>query len=103
MNQSSLIADVMVYAPMTGQRTGQTLFNLLPTPAANAVRGTTFDPFFKNMNVREVAKWIQEHLIFGKWPGTGKDELIAVFNNDTVVWELVWPTYIDIAESNSSA
>jgi hypothetical protein len=63
------------------QRTGQYLFNHLPNPVAAQVRGTTFDPFHKDLTINEVHCWIQDHLIFDA------NRIIAVFNNDEILWE----------------
>ncbi len=62
-------------------RVGQALFNLLPGWAANRVASTLFDPFHKNFTDYELYTWINNHLIFDG------DEIIAVFNNDTILAE----------------
>lgn len=62
-------------------RVGQALFNLLPGWASHRVCATLFDPFHKNFTDYELYTWINSHLIFDG------DEIIAVFNNDTILAE----------------
>lgn len=64
------------------QRTGQFLYNNLPNGAASVVAGTLFDPFHFELNSHEIEKWINDHLILDD-----ADRVIAVFNNNQILWE----------------
>jgi len=70
-------------------RTGQLIFNFLPEGAQNAIRGTLFDPFHKNMDAYELTQWVQDHLVFGKI-NRGAEGVIAVFNGNDILWEAQW-------------
>ena len=78
--------QVMQRAQIEGQRTGQYLFNLLPSNIVYYVAGRPFDPFFKDLTAEEVYQWIDEHLIFD-----GK-EIIGVFDKDNLIWCQSQPT-----------
>lgn len=68
-------------AKIVDQRAGQYLFNHLPQPAAHVVSGKLFDPFHQEMDEMQVHCWIQDHLIFEG------NRIIAVFNNNDILWE----------------
>lgn len=56
--------------------------NQLPVPVFMKVHTTIFDPFHKELTEAEVYDWIMNHLIFDN-----KGQMIALFNNDTILWE----------------
>lgn len=79
---SLMFADqIRLGAGLSGQRTGQYLFNHLPSGPANVVAATLFDPFHKELNEREIYDWIENHLIFDG------SRIVGVFNNDQLLWE----------------
>jgi hypothetical protein len=63
-------------------RSGQYLFNNLPIGAAEAVRSTYFDPFYKDMNLEQIAAWVENHLVLGN-----VGDVIAVFDHNIILWE----------------
>lgn len=63
------------------QRTGQFLFNRLPEGAANVVRGTLFDPFYKELTPDQIVQWLDEHVVFDDYG------IIGIFNNNQILWE----------------
>lgn len=63
------------------QRTGQVMFNQMPHDVANAVRGTPFDPFYKDFNKQQILDWYDEHTIWND------HEIIVVFSANTILWE----------------
>lgn len=73
--------DIIRGSKANGQRTGQYLFNHLPSVPANAVTATLFDPFHKELSRQELQEWIDNHLIFDGMC------IIGVFNNDQLLWE----------------
>jgi hypothetical protein len=73
---------VMRTAKQTNQRTGQALFNSLPSGAANAIVGMMWDPFHKEMSSVEVTAWINNHLILDD-----HQNVVAVFDRNEIMWE----------------
>lgn len=69
-------------AKKAGQRTGQYLFNSLPPGAERVVASTLFDPYHKEMTRSALFEWISHHLIFDD-----RGDVIAVFNNNDILWE----------------
>jgi hypothetical protein len=77
------LADwVMTAARVHRQRTGQVMFNQLPHDVATAVRGTPFDPFYKDFGRQEIIQWYDDHIIWNDY-----DEIIVVFSANTILWE----------------
>ena len=78
-----LLASARVYAEKyIDIRPGQALFNVLPGDVANCVCSTLFDPFHRVKTWDEVKVWMENHLIFD-----GDGCVIAVFNNNQILWE----------------
>lgn len=69
-------------AHLLGLRTGQCLFNRLPSEAAFEVSGSLWDPFHKEFNVDGLIEWIDNHLILND---TGT-EIIGLFNREQLLW-----------------
>ena len=69
-------------APMCGYRTGQLLFNSLRYEVAEKIRGTIFDPFYKEMSLFELIEWINNHIIYDN-----EGMMICVFDGNTILWE----------------
>lgn len=81
-HEDKLIRDICYTSSFPrGHRTGQVLFNYLPTGARNAVAGTMIDPFHKRLTTEELYQWLNDHVIFDG------DRIIAVFNNNHFIWE----------------
>ena len=74
--------NVVTYAKKNGQRTGQALFNLLPTHICDWVAGTLWDPFHKEFSPYEVRMWIESHLIFND-----EGAIVGLFNDDKIIWD----------------
>ncbi len=92
INQSrraeQLIEFIFKHAQRQGQRSGQFLFNTgLPQEAANAIRGTLIDPFYKDMGRQELREWIDNHIIFRDAPGFEDVMIIGIFDGDRILWE----------------
>jgi len=68
-------------ARASNQRPGQYLYNHLPNGAAAAVNGTLFDPFHKDLDRDGIYEWLDNHII------THHGWIIAVFNNNQILWE----------------
>jgi hypothetical protein len=64
-------------------RSGQYLFHALPTDASEAVRGKLFDPFYQDMDLESITKWVENHLVLD----SGGATVIAVFDGNEVLWE----------------
>jgi hypothetical protein len=73
---------IIMNAPAQCQRSGQFLFNSLRHEVAEAVRGTLFDPFYKDLSEYEVADWLENHVIYND-----QGEMICVFSGNTILWE----------------
>jgi hypothetical protein len=63
-------------------RSGQYLFNTLPIGAATAVRGTLFDPFYKDMDLSAIKTWVENHLVLGEG-----GVVMALFDGNNILWE----------------
>lgn len=83
-----LAANLIEAARRADQRAGQYLFNNLPDDAANCMMMTLWDPFHKRMSFQEFRDWINDHLILEDG-ATTLDGVIAVFNNNEILWEKV--------------
>lgn len=74
--------DIMSKSQVHNQRTGQYLFNGLPFEAQLHVRGTLFDPFYKDMSQYQIEEWFNLHAIFNE-----QGSIIGIFDRDTILWE----------------
>lgn len=74
------------YSRRHDMRTGQAMFNHLPTPVATVVRGSLFDPFYHDFTYDEMYDWMDNHLIFGDVPAHGPAEIIGVFDGNNLLW-----------------
>jgi len=82
-HDAGALADWIVStATVHSQRTGQVMFNQLPAEVAAVVRGSPFDPFYKDFNRREITEWYDNHIIWNDY-----DEIIVVFSANTILWE----------------
>jgi hypothetical protein len=87
------ITDDLIYlAWLYGQRTGQILFNLLPLGAREAVTGSLFDPFYKDLTSDEASEWLDSHIIFDDEPQGfsaifDSEKILAVFDGEKILWE----------------
>jgi len=79
-----LLADKIIHeAPNVDQRTGQYLFNTLAPPEAReAVAGTLFDPFYKDLTREELVHWLHEHIVFNDG-----GRVIGVVDTNHFLWE----------------
>lgn len=68
-------------AETSGQRTGQYLFNHLPSEAAAQVVGTMFDPFNKDLSIHEIRAWLDKHIIYHG------NRIVGLFNGDMILWQ----------------
>lgn len=66
---------------LPGTRTGQWLFNNLPTEAGKAIVGTELDTFHADLSHTELFDWFNTHVILDG------DEIIALFNHNHIIWE----------------
>lgn len=81
MSKTALFTDhILIGAHASSQRTGQYLYNHLPTIVARLTSGKTFDPFFKDLSQQEIFDWIENHLIFDG------NEIIGLFDHDRIIW-----------------
>ena len=87
-NQDELnfVHHIMTRAKANDQRTGQYMFNNLPSVIANRVAGTSFDPFHKDMTSQELYDWIDNHLVFDG------NEIVGLFHENRILWEA--PVYV---------
>lgn len=67
-------------AKVHNQRTGQFLYNSLPSEVCSRVAGTLFDPFFDDLTADEIQSWIDNHLIFDG------GEIVGVFDKNNILW-----------------
>ena len=74
--------DILTNADVHHQRTGQYLFNGLPFEAQLHVRGTLFDPFYKNMSQYQIEEWLNNHVFFNE-----QGSIVGIFENDQILWE----------------
>ena len=63
-------------------RTGQHLFNTLPSYIGAKVAGTMFDPFHRDLSKVQMVNWVENHLIFND-----DGEIIALFDGNMIMWE----------------
>lgn len=63
-------------------RTGELLFYDLLRDAAEVVRGTDLDPFFKEMDVYELQQYMEAHCIFDDL-----NNLIVFYAMGDILWE----------------
>jgi len=82
MNYPLVVDNIVRGAKLSDQRTGQYLFNRLPSGAASMVAGALFDPFNRDLSPHELDVWLSEHCVF-----SDQGEIIAIFNNNTFLWE----------------
>ena len=69
-------------APGYGERPGQFLFNSLRHEIADTVRGTFLDPFYKEMSLRQIIEWLENHIIYDD-----DGRMICLFDKNEVLWE----------------
>jgi len=81
MTLSIFTQQIMQNAKVHNQRTGQYLFNHLPSEITYYVSGRPFDPFHKDLTAEEVYAWMDNHLVFDG------NEIVGVFDGDRLLWE----------------
>jgi hypothetical protein len=69
-------------APAYDMRTGQLLFNSLKHEIAEVVRNTSFDPFYKDMELEEIVEWLEDHIIYDN-----QGMMVRLFSDHRVLWE----------------
>ncbi len=90
VDTSIFVNQMMHMAEKNQQRTGQALFNHLPSGAAQIVSGTLWDPFHRSLTREELQKWVDNHLIFGE---KYYDDIIGLFTGEQLLW------YMDLSVS----
>jgi hypothetical protein len=82
-HDAGALADwIVTQARVHNQRTGQVMFNQMPHEVANAVRGTPFDPFYKDFRREEIIQWYDDHIIWDDY-----NHIAVVFSANTILWE----------------
>jgi hypothetical protein len=64
MDEAKKIArECATFAPRFEQRTGQWLFNYLPSGAMAVVSRSPINPYYLDMTQKQIEKWVKNHLI----------------------------------------
>lgn len=75
-------ASVQRRAHVTGARTGQALFDMLPDWASSALVGSTADPYERDLNRLGISRWMHDHLIYDD-----RGDIIGVMSDTDILAE----------------
>lgn len=73
---------IYTMAPQYDMRPGQFLFNYLRHEVADVVRGTELDTFYQDLELEDIAQWLDQHIIYDN-----QGRMVRLHDGHHVLWE----------------